>query len=56
MIFDVKEKGRLGKREAANLNKAQEDDVALALHTSGTTGRPKAVSLTHKNLIVSAGK
>ncbi|RPB28513.1 o-succinylbenzoate-CoA ligase [Terfezia boudieri ATCC MYA-4762] len=29
---------------------AKEEDVALVLHTSGTTGRPKAVPLTHKNL------
>ncbi|KAI4095753.1 MAG: hypothetical protein LQ344_001470 [Seirophora lacunosa] len=33
---------------------AREDDVALVLHTSGTTGKPKAVPLTHKNLSVSA--
>ncbi|KAJ2779882.1 hypothetical protein GGI15_003737 [Coemansia interrupta] len=26
------------------------DDVALLLHTSGTTGRPKAVPLTHANI------
>lgn len=26
-------------------------DVLLLLHTSGTTGRPKAVPLTHKNMI-----
>jgi long-subunit acyl-CoA synthetase (AMP-forming) len=31
--------------------KPTEDDVALLLHTSGTTGRPKAVPLTHRNLV-----
>ena len=30
------------------------DDVALVLHTSGTTARPKQVPLTHRNLCASA--
>lgn len=30
-------------------------DVALVLHTSGTTARPKIVPLTHTNLLASAG-
>lgn len=30
------------------------DDIALVLHTSGTTGRPKRVPLTHANLTTSA--
>ena len=30
-------------------------DVALVLHTSGTTSRPKRVPLTHQNLVASAG-
>lgn len=30
------------------------DDVALVLHTSGTTSRPKMVPLTHRNLCASA--
>jgi acyl-CoA synthetase (AMP-forming)/AMP-acid ligase II len=32
----------------------REDDVALFLHTSGTTSRPKGVPLTHANLATSA--
>jgi acyl-CoA synthetase (AMP-forming)/AMP-acid ligase II len=34
---------------------AIESDVALFLHTSGTTSRPKGVPLTHANLVHSAG-
>ncbi len=33
---------------------AHPGDVALVLHTSGTTSRPKIVPLTHRNLCVSA--
>ncbi|KAK9479809.1 hypothetical protein V1514DRAFT_327437 [Lipomyces japonicus] len=32
---------------------SSKDDVALVLHTSGTTGRPKVVPLTHENLTTS---
>jgi acyl-CoA synthetase (AMP-forming)/AMP-acid ligase II len=39
---------------AANGGLAQTDDVALILHTSGTTSRPKIVPLTHKNVCASA--
>jgi len=34
---------------------AEADDVALILHTSGTTSRPKIVPLLHRNLAASAG-
>src|SRR5262249_23856669 len=30
------------------------DDIALILHTSGTTSRPKRVPLSHRNLMISA--
>lgn len=33
---------------------AEPDDIALLLHTSGTTARPKLVPLTHANLATSA--
>ena len=31
------------------------DDIALVLHTSGTTSRPKIVPLAHQNIVASAG-
>ncbi|HTC84567.1 MAG TPA: acyl--CoA ligase [Rhizomicrobium sp.] len=33
---------------------AGEDDIALVLHTSGTTSRPKMVPLSHRNVTASA--
>jgi long-subunit acyl-CoA synthetase (AMP-forming) len=30
------------------------DDIALVLHTSGTTSRPKIVPLAHRNVCASA--
>jgi acyl-CoA synthetase (AMP-forming)/AMP-acid ligase II len=40
---------------AASPGPAGTDDVALVLHTSGTTARPKIVPLTHGNVTASAG-
>ncbi len=40
--------------QAALTGPASSDDVALILHTSGTTSRPKIVPLTHKNVCASA--
>jgi len=39
---------------AAQGGLAAADDIALVLHTSGTTSRPKIVPLTHRNLCASA--
>jgi acyl-CoA synthetase (AMP-forming)/AMP-acid ligase II len=38
----------------AELDVPRAEDVALVLHTSGTTSRPKRVPLTHANLLTSA--
>ncbi len=38
----------------AEVGPSQTDDVALVLHTSGTTSRPKIVPLIHRNICTSA--
>jgi acyl-CoA synthetase (AMP-forming)/AMP-acid ligase II len=45
-------KGKAGPSRSAEY--PAEDNIALILHTSGTTSRPKRVPLPHKNLTVSA--
>ncbi len=46
--------GRAVEHGAADAENPGPDDVALLLHTSGTTSRPKQVPLLHRNLVASA--
>jgi acyl-CoA synthetase (AMP-forming)/AMP-acid ligase II len=43
-----------GAGSGAKPRAATPDDIALVLHTSGTTSRPKIVPLAHKNIAASA--
>jgi long-chain acyl-CoA synthetase len=43
--------GFVGEADAASRRRTQSEDVAAILFTSGTTGTPKGVMLTHRNLV-----
>ena len=52
-IFDLEPEGK-PSGSPAQRGPAEADDVALVLHTSGTTSRPKIVPLLHRNICASA--
>ena len=53
VVFSAVGGGREGSSPASSPDSPKPEDVALVLHTSGTTSRPKRVPLTHGNLVKS---
>jgi acyl-CoA synthetase (AMP-forming)/AMP-acid ligase II len=52
--FSLKSRDTAAEVESVNDGLAERDDIALVLHTSGTTSRPKIVPLSHANVCASA--
>lgn len=50
VALDVKELGQLQTKGKQPVLTPKPADIALVLHTSGTTSRPKVVPLSHRNL------
>ena len=48
VVLKIKDWGKLLGNDGVKIQRAQQDDIALVLHTSGTTGRPKAVCLEYR--------
>ncbi len=52
--FTLEPAGHARRRRPARRGLAQADEIALLLHTSGTTSRPKLVPLLQRNVVASA--
>ena len=52
--FSLKSRDTAAEVQSVNDGLAERDDIALVLHTSGTTSRPKIVPLSHANVCASA--
>ncbi|CAJ0912015.1 20996_t:CDS:10 [Entrophospora sp. SA101] len=53
-IFTLEELKQLGKDYPINTNPPKSQDICCIMYTSGTTGNPKGVILTHANLVAAS--
>ena len=58
LVFSVSELREIGKKKPIDVLESRlpkKEDMALIMYTSGSTGAPKGVCITHANLIASVG-
>ncbi|KAF9556465.1 long-chain-fatty-acid-CoA-ligase [Agrocybe pediades] len=54
-LDNLRELGRSHPSDGLEARRPTSEDLALIMYTSGSTGNPKGVCITHKNLIASVG-